>query len=361
MKTRILAPILFFLILIIVTFLRCRSLEKPTLAGITGKSAEWIPVLTYLGHHGTSGALIVGKQKKVSEEYFWTWRSDRVDAQSLFNIGSISKQFTGFLVLQLIVEGKVRESQTVSELLREMTGTPIGALKLNELLSMTSGLAHDEALSTKIFNQLVDKKWTSSEILDEMKKYIPQLEPGSAFHYSNLNYILVAQIIARIEGQLFEDVLKKKIFIPFKMNDTFLDIYGAGSSYLARGHLLVLGRRVPVPNWNYSFLQGAGGIVSNVRDLHKWLLGLSSFFGRHVELTDKFFGYTAKFQYGFGWGTSKGYATHSGETPGFCSYIATTKTFSKSVILTLNSDFCASGNFQDELGALINSAFLSEQ
>jgi CubicO group peptidase (beta-lactamase class C family) len=360
-KKKAILPLMLITALAVVGFFRCPPTQTPTLKGGRSDNKQWASLLDYLGHHGTSGALLVEDHHQIKEEHFWTWESNQMDSGTLFNIGSVSKQFTGFLALQILSEAKMRESQSVSEILEETAGTEVGSLKIYDLLAMTSGLPHDEWPLTKVKAQLFNFKWRSPEILAELKKYRPEGEVGSKFHYSNLNYILLAQIIAKVENQPFARVLQERIFAPFKMNHTFLDTYGEGNDRLARGHVRFLGRWLPMPNWNYSFLQGAGGIVSNVGDLQKWLSGLSDFFGQHPELVDQYFGYSSRFHYGFGWSTLRGLAAHSGETPGFCAYIVTTKDLMKSAILTLNSDDCISGDFEEEVIVRINAGILSEQ
>ncbi|MFA6018552.1 MAG: hypothetical protein WC776_05245 [Patescibacteria group bacterium] len=124
---------------------------------------------------------------------------------------------------------------------------------------------------------------------------------------------------------------------------------------LARGHILALGRWLPLPSWNYSFLQGAGGIVSNVRDLWKWNAGLSKFFAENPNFVPPYYGTETKFRYGYGWNAVDRLVTHGGETPGFCVYTAKNLASNSIAIVTLNSDFCLDGDIQDKMNDLVNS------
>lgn len=309
-------------------------------------------LVSFLSDNGTSGALLVSKSLDEVTELYWTWNGRTINGQTFFNLGSLSKQFTGFLVLQLEVEGKISVKQIVSEFIEETHGSVLGSLKIIDLLQMTSGLPKDEFLLTKGLTQLLNKKWNSREIVNEVSQYPLEFESGTRFQYSNLGYILLGQIISRVEKKPLEVILKEKIFKPFGMSETFLDIDEPRNKNLSMGHLLMLRKWLPMPNWNYSFLQGAGGIVSNVRDLQKWLLGLSKFFFQNESLRLVYLGKESPFQYAYGWSFFEEVASHSGESPGFCSYVATLPTFDTFVVITLNSDFCMKSELRDQMSKL---------
>jgi CubicO group peptidase (beta-lactamase class C family) len=341
---------------ILTAFAVLPSRENSTIIAAETTDAPTKKLLHFLSENGTSGALLIIRPGNSLTERYWTWKNQSVDSQTLFNLGSLSKQFTGFIIFQLEAEKKISTNQVVSNFLEETKGTDIGSLKIIDLLSMTSGLPHDESLLTKFFSQISNRQWDSEEIVREVLRYPLRFPSGTAFQYSNLNYVLLGQIISRLERKPLAVVLNERILKPFGMQESFLDVDGKGAKTLSKGHLFVLGKWLPMPNWNYSFLQGAGGVVSTVKDLQKWLLGLQKYLS-HIEAVGK----ETRFHYAYGWSFREGFLSHDGESPGFCSYIVTTPDAERAAIITLNSDFCLEATLRDQMISLSNASMKSDQ
>ncbi len=302
-----------------------------------------INVLNEVKKAGTSGSLVT-----VGSSSYWGFKnfatSEPNSSQHVFNLGSVSKQFTGFLLMQLEAEGKINHSAPIHQYLPELNDSKLGNATISNLSQMKSGLPYIESQMLKVLSQIQDRNWTQEEIIKEISQYRLLFNPGDHFEYSNLGYTLLGTIISRVEGKDLSVVLKERIFDPFGMKDTYLDYPEVQNSNRAKGYFMAFGRLIPMPNWNYSFLQGAGGVVSNVLDLEKWARGFMDFLNKNLKFKDALFGRRAKVTYDYGWDLSKkGLIRHSGETPGFCSYIAIGE-FGSMAAYTINTDILLKDN-----------------
>ncbi len=145
------------------------------------------------------------------------------DWQSRFMIASLTKQFTAYLILSLVEEGKLRLDQKVSEIIDLPKNAKTKAEKWNQitihqLLTHTAGLIRDvprtEWMSPSEYNLI-------STVVDQslLGKDIFFQEPGS-FHYSNLGYLILAEIIEDKGLSFYERFLQKNILWPLRMRNT---------------------------------------------------------------------------------------------------------------------------------------------
>ena len=298
-----------------------------------------------LATRGTSGGLVIFAEGESNVESYWGYgdlgRKKATSSGTLYNIGSLSKQFTGLLLMMLEEGGKVSRHDRLERHLPELGQTEIGKATIEELAQMSSGLPAIEPVFTKLKSQIFSRTWTSAEIVREISTYKLLFQPGKGFQYSNLGYSLLGVVISRIEGKPLSVVLEDRIFKPFKMTNSYLDVPERQSSDRAAGYFPLLGRWIPFPNWNYSFLQGAGGIVSNVRDLQQWIRGFHDFLRLYPKFKKALFFPKSSVRYDYGWSLGRnGLLRHSGETPGFCAYIVTNQ-IGRVAAYTLNTDICS--------------------
>jgi CubicO group peptidase (beta-lactamase class C family) len=186
-----------------------------------------------------------------------------------FRLGSITKQFTAALILQLAEEGKIKLDAKVSDYLpyyRKDTGSRI---TIHNLLSHTSGVPNYTAAPG--FMQNVSRN--PFEVDDFVKKYASgdlEFEPGTKFNYSNSGYFLLGAIIEKVTGKPYEKVLQEKILDPLGMKNTGYDHYGTVLSKRASGYI-----KTPRGYENASYLDmtipyAAGSLYSTVEDLFLW-------------------------------------------------------------------------------------------
>jgi D-alanyl-D-alanine carboxypeptidase len=135
-------------------------------------------------------------------------------------IGSITKTWTGTVILQLADTGALSLDDAVSRYRPEVPNA--ANITIAQLLDMRSGLFnYSEALE---FNESLDRNparvWTNEELLAIAFKNPPYFPPGRGWHYSNTNTILLGQIIEIVTGRPVELELTARIFAPFGLTDT---------------------------------------------------------------------------------------------------------------------------------------------
>jgi len=141
------------------------------------------------------------------------WSVDTVSA-----IGSVTKTFTGVVVMQLVEEGKLSLDDTIDTWFPEQ---PNGdRITIRMLLSHTSGIANYISIENVMEGKWASE-WAPMDLVAEANKLNPVGEPGSSeAHYSNTNYILLGLIIEEISGNSWAQEVESRIIKPLDLNDT---------------------------------------------------------------------------------------------------------------------------------------------
>jgi len=203
---------------------------------------------------------------------------DSVRLDSKFQLASLSKTFTAVATLKLVEAGKVKLDDSVQRFIPEF---PYRGIKVSDLLSHRSGLpnyayAFDDSMKHNFYNR--QKPYPTNETilrwLATVNPKIPRYNvPGRTFSYSNTNYMVLASIIERASKQPFEQFLKKNIFDPLGMRNTFVATTKNDSINIRKTAGYQWNRRIPKDY--YDDVVGDKGIYSTVGDLFKWYLALN--------------------------------------------------------------------------------------
>lgn len=308
-----------------------------------------------------SGSVLISKDGKILSKIHCGTSDPKngmpVSDETAFNIGSVTKQFTGYVILELKRENKLSLSDPISKYIPEIGQKPMGQITVSQLANMTGGISY--VLPTKDFIkiQFSDRIRSLDEMISEIALLDLESQPGQRFNYSNLGYSLLGVIISRIEKMSWAESLRKRIFDPFKMVNTTTE----GDSperpeNLATGLLpLTFHSKVfflALPHWNYSMIKGAGGIVSTVDDLHLWNEALTRKAIADPVWASEYFphGVPGDENYSFGWIYSENALldeskvktfNHGGEDPGYCGTNIRIAEANANFMLTTNSDYCA--------------------
>lgn len=186
-----------------------------------------------------------------------------------FSLASVSKQFTSFAVMQLYEKGLIDIDTPVNNYLPETLRID-NRITAHHLMSHTSGLYNFYTFHDDFFQEY-DK--TNYSKLDFFNKYINRplsFEPGSKYEYCNSGYNMLAWLVEAVSGQEFGNYIKEHIFIPLSMHNTALD---DGTNIIKnKAYLYTMDHDTIVrcPYYNEKYSIGAGGIVSNCSDLHRW-------------------------------------------------------------------------------------------
>jgi CubicO group peptidase (beta-lactamase class C family) len=142
-----------------------------------------------------------------------------IDSTTVFQIASVSKQFTTFSILLLEQEGKLSLDDDIRKYLPEMVDYG-HTITLRNLANHTSGIRDNTALGNLIGTSEADLLSNDQAIKLIMNQKDLNFIPGDEFEYSNSGYILLAEIVKRVSGQSFADFAKERIFNPLKMKNS---------------------------------------------------------------------------------------------------------------------------------------------
>lgn len=221
----------------------------------------------------------------------------------VFEIGSITKQFTSVAVLMLVEEGKLSLDDLVTKYIDNypMNGHKI---TIHHLLTHTSGIKSytDMESWTKLWR--LDK--TPKEMIDLFKNEPMDFAPGEQWRYNNSAYFMLGYVIEKASGMPYPEFLEKKIFAPLGMKNSY---YGSMSRVIpnrARGYQKDANGFVNAEYLSLTQPYAAGSIMSTVDDLLTW--NTSVFAGKLIKketlqkaLTDYKLNNGKSNHYGYGW------------------------------------------------------------
>ena len=195
-------------------------------------------------------------------------RKKPLDTHSVFNLASVSKQFTAFALLLLEQDGKLKLDDPVAKYVPEIAASSEG-VTLRHLVHHTGGLRDYIELLTMKGRGDADGATIHEAVQALGRQTAPNEKPGVEFDYSNTGYFLLGVVIARVSGQSLARFSKERIFDPLGMKNTsIVDRYPDGIAALARGY-----RRedrdfvIDETGWEQV---GDGQVHSDLHDLALW-------------------------------------------------------------------------------------------
>jgi CubicO group peptidase (beta-lactamase class C family) len=243
------------------------------------------------------------------------------DADTRFQIGSITKQFTATAIAQLAEKGKLRFEDSLRKYLPAYPRVGDG-ITIHHLLTHTSGIPEYEADEALMKSR--GRPHTRAEVLASFQNKPLDFNPGERFSYSNSGYFVLGMIVEKVSGQSYEDYLREHILGPAGMSRTSTldppDDADAAVGYGAdeREDL------VPAPAFDASITFSAGALRSTAHDLILWDRALAG--GALVNDASRLRMFTPdKGDYAYGWNVSHEAGRlvlwHEGRVDGFTSYV----------------------------------------
>ena len=191
-----------------------------------------------------------------------------VTNKTVFHIASVSKQFTAFAIAQLLVAGKIQLTDNIKKYLDYIPEFK-NTITIENLIYHTSGL-REWSSSLYLAGRSVDDSFTNNDVKRMVSKQKAlNFEPGTQFGYNNTGYTLMAEIVAKVSGMSFGDYMKKNVFEPLGMNNTFVRenssvvIPNVAQSYILKNKTFF------VDHDNLA-VSGSAGVYSSISDLAKW-------------------------------------------------------------------------------------------
>ena len=247
----------------------------------------------------------------------------KLNVNSKFRIGSITKQFTAAAILKLAEEGKLSVNDTLDKYLPDFPRS--SDVTIHQLLTHTSGIP--SYTDHPAFYETVTEPTTEEALIATFAGKEFDFEPGSDFRYSNSGYFLLGNIVQKVSGKPLGDYLQEKFFKPLGMNDTGVHRKHKQLDNEALGHSVQGQKTNRAIDWAMSRAGGAGDLYSTVSDLMKW--NEAVFSGQVLEPATLKKALTAVevsdpgMKYGYGWmiGHQRGLPiiSHAGGLNGFQS------------------------------------------
>ena len=250
-----------------------------------------------------SGSVLVAKKGKIifKEAY---GESDRVNKisntiETKYGIGSVTKQFTAMLIMQLVEEKSIKLQDTIGKYLPYLSKEKASQITIHQLLSHTSGISHYNGLpaigvSLKEFG---NTNYTPKALVELIDKTPLLSTPGTEYYYSSLGYDLLGAILEEVSGKSFAESLNEKIVHPLRLKNTGFGTNAYISKELAKGYSYREvygwdwwfsehgGKTIEAPFRDQSTAYAAGGMHSTVEDLFIWSEAVKSHKLLSPELT----------------------------------------------------------------------------
>lgn len=194
--------------------------------------------------------------------------NEKISRNDLFQIGSITKTFTSEIAAQTIANKKLHLSNTVGQFLPQYKKWK--SITIEQLINQTSGIP-DYNASHNWWGNLVknpDRVWSSTELINIAYHMHENSKPGTAWAYSNTNYVLLGMILARVQGKSSK-MMMQKLFQEEHLDNTYYLAQKYPEKILKK---MVHGyyKKYDQTQINTSWLQMAGANVSNPNQIARW-------------------------------------------------------------------------------------------
>ncbi len=243
---------------------------------------------------------------------------------NVFEIGSITKQFTSVAILMLMEQGKLTLQDEITKFIPDYP-TYGKKITIHHLLNHTSGI---KSYTSMNISEIAARDMTPTELIDYFKNEPMDFDPGTEWRYNNSGYIILGYIIEKVSGQTYEDFVEQHIFKKLQMTNSRYGHKGEIIKNRASGYQT----RDGYVNANYLSMTlpyAAGSLMSTVEDLHKWQNAINTNVLVKAETIQKAFQNTKlnngkSTYYGYGWSVNEINGTpsieHGGGIFGYTSY-----------------------------------------
>lgn len=272
--------------------------------------------------------------------------------QTLFRLGSVTKQFTAVAIMMLQEIGKLNVEDSVCKYVADCPAAwqPV---TIRHLLTHTSGIWN--FTNTPDYPKTMPLPSSVVETIARFKDKPLEFAPGERFNYSNSGYVLLGHLIEKVSGQSYEAFLREHIFGPLRMTNTGYDTAGALLKHRASGYTLRTGHLTNAPYLDMTIPFAAGALYSTVEDLYLWDQALYTEKLVKQKTLDAIFT-PFKDNYGYGFSIDKRFGlrqiSHGGAINGFTSFISRFPDERATIIVLGNIDGVSTGQIASRLARL---------
>jgi CubicO group peptidase (beta-lactamase class C family) len=269
-------------------------------------------------HRGVSGSILVaqGNTILIDKGYGFADRDAKVinSSETVFDIGSLTKQFTAAAILKLAEEGRLRLSDRLDVYFSNLPNDK-KQITLHHLLTHSAGF---QEYPGRDFDPVSKETYVNTVFSSDL-----EFTPGARYQYSNVGYSILSQVIEQVTNIDYEAFLSQTFFKPLQMRYTGYIPKDINNMVFAHGYYEdFYDRGTSIEKYNKSgvspILRGNGGLHSTTGDLYKWLLALKNYeilneksvrllTTKHIETPVQVDAFQSTTYYAYGWkvGSSK--------------------------------------------------------
>lgn len=292
-------------------------------------------------------------------------------SETVFDIGSISKQFTAACIVILANEGKISLDDPVRKHIPELPKYTDTVITIKHLIYHTSGIRSYPTL--QMLAGIPFENLTTPEHIQELifRQKALNFNPGDEFLYNNSGYFLLSEIVRRISGKEFNEFAQEKLFKPLGMENTFF--YENRKQVVKnRAVAYFMPDSVTFEREHYfeASVAGAGGLHTTLDDFQKWdenyytqTVGGDKFYDTMHEKVVLNNGDTTDYAFGLGFGEYKGldFVSHGGAWGAFTSSYVRFDDQHMSFVLFSNSGMNAGGRLFQVIDIFMKEYFKEEE
>lgn len=197
----------------------------------------------------------------------------KVDSQTSFEIGSITKLLTSYLIIQQVEAGKINLDSVIDNYLPSkiiLNSAIKNKIRVSDLASHQSGLPDFNFEHLMMINPMQPLDEVTKEMVDSILTNTSDLNSLGSYKYSNISYVLLGSILENVCNDSYENILQKNLLTPFKMNKTLTSAFNGNNQ--SSGHN-AKNEQMVFFNWN-SIIGPAGLLKSNSVDMLKFVIEL---------------------------------------------------------------------------------------
>lgn len=334
-------------------------------AQLPGKTIDSILNL-YYGKGEFNGVAFISIKNKPEYHKSFGYKNvnkkEKFTGEEIFQIGSVTKQFTAAVILKLQEEGKLSVNDKLTKYFPQYPAWD--SITIHHLLNHTSGLFNYTNIS-KFMQEEVASSKTREELIKLFSHRSLQFSPGTKYAYSNSGYLLLGYIIEDITGLSYDKAVRKYIFESIGMNNSGFDFTNLSSNLKTTGYSLIKGDSAIVSPVVDSTVSGAAGnIFSNVKDLNNWIQSLCKEKIINKESLEKMFS-PGLGNYGYGIVSDSIYGkhrvSHGGGIHGFNSNLEYFPGTETSIVLLSNVNTGKLQEISNMLSAIAHNLPLPEE
>jgi serine-type D-Ala-D-Ala carboxypeptidase/endopeptidase len=274
------------------------------------------------------------------------------DAETVFQIGSVSKLFTAWLLQRLCDEGIISMDTTLGQILGASMSlsSTVQSVTLRQLVTHTSGFPR---IPQSLLNKATEKAGDDDLMLDPYSYLGPEYvfdylasaegkRKTGQFEYSNYGMGLLAHVLEVVTGDDYESMVREKLLLPLGMQHTKITLTPEMKAKLAQGYTE---KGLPTRMWTFAALGGAGAYSSTTDDMTTFIQASVSESGLAAQLLRKMSEPQFKGDTGIGWMQpsfvdrfvgNRTVVWHNGMVGGYASYLAIDKETGTGVVILTN-------------------------